>query len=262
MSYDINTLGQAITATAASSTSGVSATTKETSMGKEDFLTLLVAQLQNQDPLNPDDPTEFTAQLAQFSSLEQLFTLNESMENLVASNAASESLSALSTLGKEVTYLGDTFNYEGFPVEVGYQLDGIATEVTLSLQQNGATVASLNGTDLTEGNHFISWNGLTEEGKTAPSGEYKIVISAKAVDGESVAAAPLVKSEVTGIDMDVESGGILVTQSGSINFNKIFGVYEPEPTVSTTDENQTKEFIAETLDTVTGVTDKEPEIVK
>ncbi len=48
---------------------------KDTVMGKEDFLMLLVAQLQNQDPLSPDDPTEFTAQLAQFSSLEQLTSL-------------------------------------------------------------------------------------------------------------------------------------------------------------------------------------------
>ena len=57
-------------------------TSSEDIMGKEDFLTLLVAQLQNQDPLDPDDASEFTSQLAEFSSLEQLQNLNDSMGEL------------------------------------------------------------------------------------------------------------------------------------------------------------------------------------
>ena len=82
-------------------------------MGKEDFLTLLVAQLQNQDPLNPDDPTEFTAQLAQFSSLEQLFNLNESMDKVATSVNDSQKLSALSMIGKEVAYADSEFTLKG-----------------------------------------------------------------------------------------------------------------------------------------------------
>ncbi len=70
MSSYIDSINQATTASLGISTAKNS---NDAVMGKEDFLTLLVAQLQNQDPLNPDDPTEFTAQLAQFSSLEQLF---------------------------------------------------------------------------------------------------------------------------------------------------------------------------------------------
>jgi len=68
-----------ITNEIASSTSGAAmlATTRAGAMGKDDFLNLLITQLQNQDPLNPTDSTEFTAQLAQFSSLEQLGNVNE-----------------------------------------------------------------------------------------------------------------------------------------------------------------------------------------
>ncbi len=221
----IPSINQAATATSATAKSG-SSSLKESVMGKQEFLTLLVAQLQNQDPLNPDEPTEFTAQLAQFSSLEQLFNLNESMNNLVTSNANSDRLSTLSTIGKEVVYQDGTFNFTGDPVTLGYQLDGQAKEVTLALQLNGVTVKTLKGTELTAGNHFLAWDGLTEDGTAAPVGKYSIVVQAKAGEGESVAAGPLIRSEVTGVDLNGEFGGILITRSGEVQFNTILGVYE------------------------------------
>lgn len=207
-------------------TSSTTAEKSDDIMGKEDFLSLLVAQLQNQDPLNPDEPTEFTAQLAQFSSLEQLYNINDGMNSLIESNSNSDRLSTLSTIGKNVAYFGDNFSYSGEPVELGYQLDGIASEVTLTLQQNGVVYGTLEGTELTSGNHFITWDGLTADGTQAPVGDYQIVLSAKAASGESVGAAPIIRSEVTGVDLNDENGGILITSNGEINFNEILGVYE------------------------------------
>lgn len=259
MSSYIEALGQANTAAAA----GIKdESASKTSMGKEDFLTLLVTQLQNQDPLNPDDPTEFTAQLAQFSSLEQLFTLNESMDNLVASNAGSDKLSTLNTIGKEVAYHSGSFNFSGEPQKIGYQLDGSASEITLSLQQNGSTITTLHGTELTKGNHFITWDGLTENGTPAPVGKYEIVISAKATDGESVAAAPIIRSEVTGVDLEGESGGILITHAGDINFNEILGVYNPGSRAGETHSNEDWDNSEETLETVAGLADDVNEIIE
>lgn len=253
MSSYIEGISQATTASSASSST--SATDDQNSMGKEDFLTLLVAQLQNQDPLNPDDPTEFTAQLAQFSSLEQLFTLNESMDNLAASYASSDRVSSLSTIGKEVTYFGDTFEYADTPVEIGYQLDEVADSVTLSLQQNGVTVATLKGTELGEGSHFITWDGLTDEGENAPAGEYTVVVSASSEDGESIGVAPLVKSEVTGVDMEGESGGTLITQSGSVDFDDILGIYEPGSSVTTTATDEDEENTQDALNSAVALTE-------
>jgi flagellar basal-body rod modification protein FlgD len=251
MSSYIESINQAATASSGQST----AKSKDDAiMGKQDFLTLLVAQLQNQDPLNPDDPTEFTAQLAQFSSLEQLFTLNESMNNLVTANANSDRLTTLSTIGKDVAYTTSSFSFSGSPVEIGYQLDGKASEVTLQLQLDGVTQATLKGTRLGAGNHYLTWDGLTKNGAVAPVGKYKIVVSAKAAEGATIAANPLIKSEVSGVDLGGDSGGTLITEAGEVPFNTIIGVYDPKKAAGATrnEPSETTSNAAQAAATTTG----------
>ncbi len=229
MSDYINALNSATSAS-----SGTNLYDKEDGsvMGKEDFMMLLVAQLKNQDPLSPDDPTEFTAQLAQFSSLEQLYNLNDSMESLAASNADSDRLSTLGTIGKDVVFEGDTTTFSGEPIEFGYSLSGPASQVTISLKQDGATLATLNGADLTKGNHFLTWDGLTDDGSPAPVGDYDIVIDARSASEDLILATPLIRSEVTGVDFAGSVAGTLVTQAGEVAFNKIIGVFEPGATIA------------------------------
>ncbi len=222
MSY-IDVINQA--ATAQAQTDKKKSDASRDIMGKEDFLTLLVTQLKNQDPMNPDEPTEFTAQLAQFSSLEQLFNLNESMNNVSTAVADSQKMSALGLIGKEAAYFGSSTTYDGTPITIGYSLDGPATSVKLHLQQDGTTIATLEGSELTKGNHFLTWNGLDAQGQPAPIGDYTIVIEAAAAAG-SIAAAPLIRSEVTGVDLDAGNGGLLFTRAGQVSVNEIKGVYE------------------------------------
>jgi flagellar basal-body rod modification protein FlgD len=259
MTNDISAITQAtnLTATKASSASTSSTEKTTAALGKEDFLRLLVAQLKNQDPLNPDNPTEFTAQLAQFSSLEQLFTLNESMNTLVASNDSANRMSALSAIGKEAAYHSANLNFTGDPVEIGYELDGQASEVTISLQLNGATVKSLHGTELSAGTHFLTWDGLTEDGNPAQPGAYTIVLQAKASADESVAAAPVIKSEVTGVDLDGKNGGTLWTKAGQVSFNSILGIYEPKSKTDSLAEDSAEEesVVEELADTVEKTTE-------
>lgn len=217
--------------TQSQSTAGTSSSTKKDKtddiMGKEDFLTLLVAQLKNQDPLNPDDPTEFTAQLAQFSSLEQLTNINESLENMAVSNANSDRFATLQTIGKNVIYQDSSFSYNGEDgAQLGYKLDGEASAVTMSIKRNGATIKTLDGTELSKGNHILNWDGLTESGAVAERGEYTISVSVQTADGTSIAASPLIQSEVTGVDLTGEFGGKLETQAGVVAFSSILGVYE------------------------------------
>lgn len=226
-------------------------------MGKEDFLMLLVEQLKNQDPTNPEDATEFTSQLTEFSSLEQLENINSSMESLVESNQNSDKISTLGTIGKDVAYQGSEVNYSGSEIQLGYQLGSNASEVTISLKQGGSTLATINGTELDAGNHFVTWDGLTDDGATAPIGDYDIVISAKDASDNNVAVTSLIRSEVTGVDLSGINGGTLLTTEGEISFNSIIGVFESgasgNSTASTTDEEDSEddseeESIADTID--------------
>ncbi len=156
------------------------------------------------------------------------------MESLAASNADSDRLSTLGTIGKDVAYEDDKTTFSGEPIEFGYSLSGPASAVTISLQQDGATLATLNGSDLTKGNHFLTWDGLTDDGSLAPIGDYDIVIDAQSASETPILATPLIRSVVTGVDLAGSTGGTLITLAGEVAFNKIIGVFEPGTSMAAT----------------------------
>lgn len=200
-------------------------------MGKEDFLTLLVAQLENQDPMNPEDSSEFTSQLTQFSSLEQLYNLNDSMEALANTQMQSDRFSTMDLIGKDVVYADASFEFSGDSVNVGYQLDGTASSVSMYIQDPaGSTVATLHPTDMSKGDHFIEWNGLDDDGNELPHGDYKIILQGSSdTDNGTIAISPLVQSEVTGVDFSDETGEATIhTMAGAeIASSSIIAVYQP-----------------------------------
>jgi len=210
---------------AAAAAAKTTATSKTNALGQEQFLTLLVAQLQNQDPLNPADATEFTAQLAQYSQLEQLFNLNDSMDQLAAAQNNSERLSALSLIGQDVVVEDSTFTLGSDPVQIGYKIDGTVASASLVIKNSsGKTVATLAASDLSQGNHFLTWDGKDSSGNAVNPGTYSITIGAKSSTGESATVAPLVRAEVTGIDLS-GSEPMIVTGSGEYKISSIYGAY-------------------------------------
>ncbi len=190
-------------------------------MGKEDFLKLLVAQLQHQDPLNPQDPTEFTSQLAQYSQVEQSMNMNKNLENLAGMTYDMERMSALGMIGKDVTISSSGFLADGTEKTVGYQLGGNAAEVKVHiLDANGNTVRTIEGTEFKSGDHFVTWDGKDKNGNTVEDGTYFVSVMALDADEKKVASQPLVKTKVTGLDLDGEKS-YLTTEVGTYGLNQV-----------------------------------------
>lgn len=193
-------------------------------LGKEDFLKLLVAQLEHQDPLNPSDPTQFTAQLAQFSSLEQLFSVNSNLRSLASADHQREGLSALSLIGNQVIAKGGDFRLDAGNVDLGYELGASAKAVTLCIRDGaGRTVATFTPTALGAGDHFIEWDGRDQSGNRLAPGQYSLLVSATDLQNQQITASPLITGVVTGVDMDA-SGNTVLTGAGDFKLSAIKSV--------------------------------------
>lgn len=194
---------------------------EKASMGKDAFLTLLVAQLQNQDPMNPSDPTEFTSQLAQFSQLEQLDNVNKSLEGLGSMSSEMERMSALGLVGQDVVAQSSKFHFDGNPVDLGYHLDTQADDVKMYvLSQTGSTLATISAQETAPGEYFIPWNGQSDAGMPLDSGDYSLVVRAVDDDENLLQSQSLIKGRVSAVDM---SGSMaqLETNVGTFAMSKI-----------------------------------------
>ena len=203
--------------------SSLSSVTSNNSLGKEDFLTLLVAQLENQDPLDPQDNAEFIAQMAQFSSLEQQITTNENLESLLTSNQTIEQLSAFNLLGQTVVAEQETFTLGTDDVELGFSLDEAAESVSMAiLDSSGSVVNIIDFDDVESGNTFISWDGTDSDGNSLSAGEYSTLVTAIYSDGSSSSLPSLQRALVTGIDTSDEM--LLETNQGSLSLSGLDSV--------------------------------------
>ena len=137
-------------------------------LGQEDFLAMLIAQLESQDPLNPQDGTEFTAQLAQFSSLDQLISMRTSLDSLTSVEGDAQNLAAAGLIGREA--LVETLSF-GVSAEPGATLPTLflETSVPITLQglqvrnSAGQAVANLPAQALNAGRTELDWGELSEQ---------------------------------------------------------------------------------------------------
>jgi flagellar basal-body rod modification protein FlgD len=150
-------------------------------LGKEDFLKLLVAQLSTQDPLNPVEGQEFTAQLAQFSSLEQMSNVNKNLEEIQKFNVSMVNSSALDLIGKKVNAPGNTFDHNaGETSALSFNLGGEAASVAIDVfDSTGLKVDSIKLTQQSAGLQTAVWDGTDKSGKLLPKGNYSFAVAAE-----------------------------------------------------------------------------------
>nr|WP_320193721.1 FlgD immunoglobulin-like domain containing protein [uncultured Desulfobacter sp.] len=162
-----------------------SGSSSDTSMGTEDFLTLLVAQLENQNPLDPADTEQFTDQLAQFSQVEQLINANEKLDEMVADVEDSGSdIDINSFVGLTVTATVTSMTIDDGSVTAGfYEVDEPAEVIVYVYDTDGTKVATLSQGEVEAGSYLVSWDGTDDEGNSLDDGEYSYVVMANTGDG-------------------------------------------------------------------------------
>ncbi len=153
------------------------------------FLQLLTAQLQNQDPMNPMDSSQFTQQLVAFSQVEQQINTNANLQNLIGLTEGNAGSAAVGYLGKSVTITNGNAALIDGATQWTYNLPSEASSVTLTVtNSSGQTVYTGTGTT-NSGNNTFSWNGENDDGVQQPDGTYTLSVSATGSDGSAITPA-------------------------------------------------------------------------
>lgn len=199
------------TATTTSSSSSSSTST----LGKDDFLQLLVTQLNNQNPLDPQDNSEFVAQLAQFSSVESLSNLNTSVESILSNYQSSQALQASSLVGRSVitessTAVVDTAS--GMSGSVVMPSSG--SDVTVKVyDSSGSLVKTIDLGTQSSGTADFSWDGTDENGETVDSGTYTFSATAS-IGGTATALTTYLPATVNSVTLGSDGSEMTLNLAG------------------------------------------------
>jgi len=181
------------------------------SMGKDDFLQILVAQLENQDPFNATDPSEMIGQLTQFSMLEQMTNMNETLTSGLSALNMQTATSSVSYIGKTVMATGYTLSVEsGAASSTTYTLDSdVETLKAYIYDEDGSLVRTVNIGAKDSGEYDFQWDGLDDDGETVADGSYSLAIAGTDADGNDVVASTSISGVVSGVS--VSSGSVMLT---------------------------------------------------
>jgi flagellar basal-body rod modification protein FlgD len=179
-------------------------TTSNSSMdelGMNQFLNLFIAQLKNQDPLNPMDSSDFTAQLAQYSSVEQLYGMNSKLTDIESTlSSQNQQRDDLGYIGKTVKANDNTMTVDSGTVQTGsYSLNGSGSVTIDVYDSQGQHVRTLYEGTEDKGEHAVNWDGRDDAGNMVQDGTYSFQITAQDGIGLNVSSNTYISGEVTGI---------------------------------------------------------------
>ncbi|QGZ39259.1 flagellar basal-body rod modification protein FlgD [Pseudoduganella flava] len=193
-----------------------------TSADADKFMTLLITQLKNQDPLNPLDNAQVTSQLAQLNTVTGVNKLNETLESLKADYAASTSAQAVNLIDHGVLAAGNGMTVsEGkaiFGVELGSYADSLQIDVKDSA---GKVVHSITMNKVDAGVLPLAWDGKLSDGKTTADGKYSLVVTATAAGKTLTDAKPLTFGTVASVSTGPTGAKLNVPSIGQLTMDDI-----------------------------------------
>ena len=189
-------------------------TANDTTEAQDRFMTLLVTQMKNQDPLNPLDNAQVTGQLAQLSTVNGIHKLNDTMLAMVQSVQGNQAMQAAALIGRQVMVPGSSLVLSDGSVTFGAELATSADRLQLTINDaSGTPVRSIDLGAAESGLQTLVWDGMTSSGDVAPKGRYQFQLSATR-GGQPVNVQPLVMEQVASV---LASAGLPVslrTRSG------------------------------------------------
>jgi flagellar basal-body rod modification protein FlgD len=211
MSFDSTLSSLGISTTA--STSAKTATSNSSSLNQDDFLTLMTAQLKNQDPFEPVDNTQMVAQMAQFSSLAGITEMSTTLKAIADKLGGASTSDAVSYIGKTVLTEGTTaYGRTAGGIAGAIELDADATDVAITITDtSGQVLKTVSLGAQSKGTISYDWDGVTDAGEDAGAGPFTVKVAATSGTG-AVVSRSLVWVPVQSVS--TTSGATLLTLPG------------------------------------------------
>ena len=209
----------------ASPTTGGSAKVDE--LGADEFMTLLLEQLKNQDPLEPEDNGDFIAQMAQFSTVTGIDDMNKSIENLGSSLGSNQALQSASLVGRSVLVPANDFTLdEENNLEGAFELEATSTATASIYTAAGELIHQVDLGIRSAGQNKFTWDGLLEDGSRAPVGDYTVAVN-HGIGEYAAAAEVLLEQEIDSVNFSRNGGDIVLnTVDGqALNFSEITQIH-------------------------------------
>jgi flagellar basal-body rod modification protein FlgD len=186
-------------------------TTSDLGLDSDAFLQMFIAQLQYQDPLNPQDATEMTSQLAQLTQVEQAYKTSAALEKLLAAQDNSLAMTSVALIGKEVKAFGTQSDFDGTnPATFSYQMPTATSSTTLRITNaSGQSVRVVDLGALAAGNGTYQWDGKDGQGNQLAAGAYSFSVSGTDALGNTQLATTYTTGKADGVTF--ENGDAYVT---------------------------------------------------
>jgi flagellar basal-body rod modification protein FlgD len=223
-----NSVGSSTSTSGTSGSSNQSAISSALNISPSDFLTLITTQLQDQNPLQPTDPTQFLSQLESMSEVSSMQNMETSLGNLQTSLASTQMANGAALIGQTVlapSSTGTLSSTSGSTIAGAVQAASGAKSITLDIINSaGVTVDTQTLTPASSGLTYFSWNGTTSSGSTAAAGQY--TLKASSYDGSSTTTlSPLVASQVESVTVDSSTSALdVITENGTVPLSSVVSI--------------------------------------
>lgn len=232
----VNTLSSAASAQTVADQALAKASEQDRSLDKTAFLKLLVAQMKNQDPLKPLENSEFVAQLAQFSNLEQVMGINSRLDQLSLQSQGMQNTQIAQMVGSSVTVNGSQVSLDGSGSggAIGFSLGSASSQTTIKvLDGEGNVIRTMDIGGKGSGLVKHTWDGKSDTGVMMPAGSYKVTVEAAAANGAKINVTQNVTGTVKSIAFDKGYPELQLDNGLSVPVSDLLRVNAPTTTTTT-----------------------------